>query len=90
MRCRTFVVCIILCLGSCLTGCGTLVTGLASQSGTAAGAAAGKTAPPAALDKLISIARSDKDLGSRKKALFWVGQSHDPRALKAITEVIEK
>ncbi|HEY5088198.1 MAG TPA: HEAT repeat domain-containing protein, partial [Gemmatimonadaceae bacterium] len=45
---------------------------------------------PAALDKLISIARTDKDVASRKKALFWLGQSHDPRAIKAITEVIDK
>ena len=45
---------------------------------------------PAALDKLISIARSDKDPESRKKALFWLGQSHDPRALAAINEVIDR
>jgi HEAT repeat protein len=45
---------------------------------------------PAALDKLISIARTDKDADSRKKAIFWLGQSHDPRALKAITEVLDK
>ena len=45
---------------------------------------------PAALDKLISIARTDKDVDSRKKALFWLGQSHDPRAIKAITEVLDK
>jgi HEAT repeat protein len=44
----------------------------------------------AALDKLISIARTDKDVDSRKKALFWLGQSHDPRAIKAITEVLDK
>lgn len=45
---------------------------------------------PAALDKLISIAKTDKDASSRKKALFWLGQSHDPRAMKALTEVIDK
>jgi len=45
---------------------------------------------PGALDKLISIARSDNDPASRKKALFWLGQSHDPRAIKAITEVLDK
>ncbi len=45
---------------------------------------------PAALDKLISIARSDKDSASRRKALFWLGQSHDPRAIAVLTEVIEK
>jgi len=45
---------------------------------------------PAALDKLISIARTDKDTDSRKKAIFWLGQSHDPRAIKAINEVLDK
>ncbi|HXF25061.1 MAG TPA: HEAT repeat domain-containing protein [Gemmatimonadaceae bacterium] len=45
---------------------------------------------PAALDKLISIARTDKDADSRKKAIFWLGQSHDPRAIKAISEVLDK
>lgn len=45
---------------------------------------------PGAIDKLISIARTDKDVASRKKAIFWLGQSNDPRALKAITEVLDK
>lgn len=45
---------------------------------------------PAALDKLIAIARTDKDPRSREKALFWVGQSLDPRALKALTDVIDR
>lgn len=45
---------------------------------------------PAALDKLIAIARNDKDPDSRKKALFWLGQSHDPRAIAAINEVIDR
>jgi HEAT repeat protein len=45
---------------------------------------------PAAVDKLISIAHSDKDPEARKKALFWLGQSHDPRAIKALTEVIDR
>jgi len=49
-----------------------------------------QSSDPAALDKLISIAKTDKDSGSRKKALFWLGQSHDPRAMKALTEVIDK
>jgi HEAT repeat protein len=49
-----------------------------------------QSSDPAALDKLIAIARADKDPESRKKALFWVGQSHDPRALKLLTEMIDK
>ncbi|MEO7042877.1 MAG: tetratricopeptide repeat protein [Gemmatimonadaceae bacterium] len=49
-----------------------------------------QSSDPVALDKLISIAKSDKDADSRKKALFWLGQSHDPRAMKALTEVIDR
>ena len=44
----------------------------------------------AALDKLIEIARSDKDRELRKKAIFWLGQSKDPRAAKLLQEMIEK
>ncbi len=44
----------------------------------------------AALDKLISIARTDKDVAARQKAVFWLGQSRDPRAMKALTEIINK
>ena len=36
---------------------------------------------PAAVDKLLEIARKDSDPELRKKALFWLGQSNDPRAL---------
>lgn len=49
-----------------------------------------QSSDPVALDKLISIAKTDKDAASRKKALFWLGQSHDPRAMKALTEVIDR
>lgn len=45
---------------------------------------------PAALNKLISIARADKDPEARKKAVFWLGQSRDPRATQALTEMINK
>jgi len=44
----------------------------------------------AALDKLISIARTDKDPDARKRAIFWLGQSHDPRAVQFLQELIEK
>src|ERR1051325_6431931 len=33
-----------------------------------------------ALEALIRIARTEKDKDLRKKAIFWLGQSHDPRA----------
>lgn len=45
---------------------------------------------PAAVDELVAIAKSDKDAKARKKALFWLGQSHDPRAMKALTEIIDR
>jgi HEAT repeat protein len=37
---------------------------------------------PAAVDKLLEIARRDPDSELRKKALFWLGQSDDPRAAR--------
>ena len=45
---------------------------------------------PAAVDKLLEIARSDADPELRKKALFWLGQSDDPRAAKALQDIIEQ
>ncbi|HEX6747453.1 MAG TPA: HEAT repeat domain-containing protein [Longimicrobium sp.] len=42
----------------------------------------------AALDKLIDIARRDPDRRMRQKALFWLGQSRDPRAARVLTEII--
>jgi hypothetical protein len=39
---------------------------------------------------LISIARTNKDPDLRKKALFWLGQSHDPRAVDLFEELILK
>jgi HEAT repeat protein len=45
---------------------------------------------PAALDKLLEIARRDPNPDMRKKALFWLGQSDDPRAAKALQEIIEE
>ncbi|MDQ3136340.1 MAG: HEAT repeat domain-containing protein [Gemmatimonadota bacterium] len=45
---------------------------------------------PAAVDKLLDIAKRDPDLELRKKALFWLGQSDDPRAAKALQDIIEQ
>ena len=39
---------------------------------------------------LISIARTNKDPEIRKKALFWLGQSNDPRALDLFEELLTK
>ncbi len=44
----------------------------------------------AAVDQLISIARTEKDRELRKKAVFWLGQSRDPRATAFLTELIDK
>ena len=44
---------------------------------------------PAAVDRLIQIARTEKDTELRKKAIFWLGQSHDPRAAAFLGELLE-
>ena len=44
---------------------------------------------PAAVDRLLAVARKDPDTELRKKALFWLGQSDDPRAAKALQDIIE-
>jgi HEAT repeat protein len=45
---------------------------------------------PEAVDKLIDIARNEKDKELRKQALFWLSQSHDPRAAKLLLEIINR
>jgi HEAT repeat protein len=45
---------------------------------------------PAALDKLIDIAKNEKNPELRKRALFWIGQSEDARAVQALQDVIEQ
>ena len=39
---------------------------------------------------LIRIARTHPSPGVRKKALFWLGQSEDPRALALFEELLTK
>ena len=39
---------------------------------------------------LIRIARQNPDPKVRRKALFWLGQSDDPRALRLIEEILTK
>ena len=43
-----------------------------------------------AVPKLIAVARSQRNPEVRKQAFFWLGQSHDPRALAYIQEVLTK
>jgi HEAT repeat protein len=45
---------------------------------------------PAALDRLIKIAKSDPQPELRKRALFWLGQSDDPKAVQAIQDIIDQ
>jgi hypothetical protein len=40
--------------------------------------------------KLIEVARSNKNAAVRKQAMFWLGQSNDPRALKFFEDVLLK
>lgn len=42
----------------------------------------------AAIDKLIEIAKRDPDAEMRKKAIFWLGQSHDPRVKQLLLDII--
>ena len=46
----------------------------------------------AAVDKLIEIAKTDRDVELRKKALFWLTQarSKDPRVTQLIEEILSK
>jgi len=43
-----------------------------------------------AVDKLMDIARRDSDRELRSKAIFWLGQSRDPRVLKFLEELINR
>jgi HEAT repeat protein len=45
---------------------------------------------PAAVDKLLDIAKNDKDPDLRKKAIFWLGQSRDPRVQQFLLDIINK
>jgi TolA-binding protein len=43
---------------------------------------------PQAVDKLMSIAKTEKDPELRKKAIFWLSQSRDPRVAKFLEDLI--
>ena len=43
-----------------------------------------------ALDKLMDIARSDRDKELRGKAIFWLGQSRDARVAKFLEDLISR
>jgi HEAT repeat protein len=44
----------------------------------------------AAVDRLMQIASSEKDAELQKKAIFWLGQSGDPRVPEFIASLLEK
>jgi HEAT repeat protein len=44
----------------------------------------------AAVDRLMQIARTEPDAGLKKKAVFWLGQSGDPRAAEFLASLLEK
>lgn len=44
----------------------------------------------AAVEQLIALAEHDDDRTVRKQAMFWLGQSHDPRARSFLQEVLSK
>jgi len=40
--------------------------------------------------KLIEVAQTNRNLEVRKQAMFWLGQSNDPRALEFFEKVLTK
>jgi HEAT repeat protein len=45
---------------------------------------------PAAIDKMIDIARNDPDREVRQQAIIWLAQSNDPRVQDLLVEIIKK
>lgn len=45
---------------------------------------------PAAVDKLIQIAKTDPNKELRKQAIFWLSQNKDPRAAEFLLQIIEQ
>ena len=41
------------------------------------------------VEALIKVAKTHHSAGVRKKAIFWLGETGDPRALKVLIEIIE-
>jgi len=44
----------------------------------------------AAVDKLIDVARHDADLEIRKRAMYWLGQTQDPKAVKFLRDLVTR
>jgi len=43
---------------------------------------------PGSLDRLLDIAHNDPDAGMRQKAIFWIGDSDDPRAAESLLQLL--
>jgi hypothetical protein len=41
-----------------------------------------------AIDKLIDIARKDRDPHTRSQAIFWLGQTGEPKALRFFKDIL--
>ena len=39
---------------------------------------------------LIDLIKTNKSRTVRKKAAFWLGQKHDPRALQALEDILKQ
>jgi HEAT repeat protein len=44
---------------------------------------------PRASDRLVEIAKSDRDPEMRKKAIFWLGQKNDPRIRQILLDILK-
>lgn len=44
----------------------------------------------AAIDGLIDVARHDPDSEIRKRAMFWLGQTREPRAIKFLQDILTR
>jgi HEAT repeat protein len=44
----------------------------------------------AAVDKLLEIAQKEPDRELRKKAIFWLSQSNDPRVVKFLEDILNR
>ena len=40
--------------------------------------------------KLIQVAQNNKNADVRKQAIFWLGQTNDPRALEFFEKILTK
>ncbi|HET7307498.1 MAG TPA: M56 family metallopeptidase [Gammaproteobacteria bacterium] len=45
--------------------------------------------PKDSVPLLIKVAMHGSDQGLREKAIFWLGQSHDPRAAQALMDIVQ-